>query len=153
MANENARRAFYMAIKPTIINDKLAAIREIQSFDEQAFVGPIQEQLVTQAEQELALRFPPEYRQFLLTFGSGSVSSESFIGLGGAQHLNIVWLTQKLRQKPILRPFPIQLLPIRTDGFGNYDCIDTSNPTSNGEYAIVEWLHDAGGQKGENACS
>ena len=122
--------------------------KEIHSFDEYEFVGPIQEQLVFQAEQELTLRFPPEYRQFLLTFGSGSISSESFIGLGGAQHLNIVWLTQTLRKKPTPRPFPVELIPIRTDGFGNYDCIDTSTTSTSGEYAIVEWLHDAGGQKG-----
>jgi len=121
---------------------------EIQSFDEHEFVGPIPEPFVAQAEQELALHFPPAYRQFLLAFGSGTISSESFIGLGGPQHLNIVWLTQTLRNKKTPRPFPVELLPIRTDGFGNYDCIDTSAATTKGECAVVEWLHDAGGQKG-----
>ena len=122
---------------------------EIQGFDEHQFVGPIQERLVAQAEKELEVTFPPEYRQFLLTLGSGSVSSESFIGMGGAKHLDIVWMTRALRQKKTERPFPTDLLPVRTDGFGNYDCVDMSHPTASGEYAIVEWLHDAGGQKGK----
>jgi len=127
-------------------------IRELEGFDEREFFGPVREQEVIHAEEELGCSFPPEYRQFLLELGAGSVSSESFVGLGGPKYLDVVWMTRTLRQKSTKHPFPSQFLPLRTDGFGNYDCIDTSQPTTKGEYAIVEWIHEAGGQKGRTVA-
>lgn len=104
--------------------------------------GPVSEEVIAAAEQQLGIQFPPQYRAFLSAFGSGGVDSEDFIGLGGSAHLDIVKLALRLRDKN--NPLPARLLPLRSDGFGNYDCFDTNQPTSDGEYAIVQWNHEAG---------
>jgi antitoxin YobK len=104
--------------------------------------GPVSESLIAAAEQQLGVQFPPQYRAFLSVFGSGGVDSEDFIGLGGPEHLDIAKLVLRLRDRN--NPLPARLLPIRGDGFGNYDCFDTDQPTSQGEYAIVQWNHEAG---------
>ncbi len=104
--------------------------------------GPVSEPTIADAEQQLGIRFPPQYRSFISTFGCGGVDSEEFIGLGGPDYLHIVKLTLRLRDR--MNSLPVSLLPVRGDGFGNYDCLDTSQPTSEGEYAIVQWNHEAG---------
>ena len=116
--------------------------QRIRSFEFTDFSGPIAPSLVNSAQQALGLPLSREYRQFLEHFGSGGVESEEFIGLGGKPHLDVVRLREDLLQRE--RPFPKHLLPVRGDGFGNYDCIDTSAPTEKGEFAVVYWLHDGG---------
>lgn len=118
--------------------------KRLSAFDDVEFSGPNTREAVDSASQKLGLPFPPEYRVFLEAYGSGSVASESFIGIGGPRHLDVVWLRQTLMDKKGVSAFPAHFLPVRSDGFGNYDCIDTHQPTSNGELAIVEWLHDGG---------
>jgi cell wall assembly regulator SMI1 len=115
--------------------------REIATFSDAQFVGGNSEEAIVHAEGELGLRFPPEYRAFLGELGCGSISSEEFIGLGGPQHLNVVWLTHHLRGR-LSNNMPVNLIPLRHDGYGNYDCIDTLRPTDHGENEIVEYLHD-----------
>ncbi len=122
-------------------------------FEDSEFIGKIDDACILQAKHELGLPFPPEYGEFLKVLGSGSVSSESFIGLGGAHHLDVVWLTKTLRHKAEGRRFPKTFLPVRADGYGNHDCIDTSQPTSNGECAIVEWLHDGSDETGNRVLA
>ena len=68
-------------------------------------------------------------------------NQRSSIGLGGKPHLNVVQMHTDLLRKA--RPFPTHLIPLRGGGFGNYDCLDTLMPTANGEFAVVQWLHDA----------
>ncbi|SKB09576.1 SMI1-KNR4 cell-wall [Prosthecobacter debontii] len=111
-------------------------------FGEVEFSGSVSEQVITDAENEFGFTFPPEYREFLAQFGSGGVDSEEFIGLGGPDHLDIVKLTKRLRERS--NSLPTHLLPLRGDGFGNYDCLDLNKPTTNGEFAIVIWNHEAG---------
>ena len=117
-------------------------LRRIDTFEFSQFSGPVPLELVYEAERVIALPFSPEYRQFLHKLGSGSVESEEFIGLGGLPHLDVVKVQKDLlsQRNPILR----HLTPLRGDGFGNYECMDTSAPTENGEFAIVQWLHDGG---------
>jgi len=104
--------------------------------------GPVSEDLIATAEQQLGIQFPPQYRAFMSVFGCGGVDSEDFIGLGGPAHLDIAKLALRLRERN--NPLPARLLPLRADGFGNYDCLDTNQPTADGEYAIVQWNHEAG---------
>jgi len=113
--------------------------RELAVFTESNFNGGVNEEAIQQAEIALGVLFPFQYRQFLLHFGSGSVSSEEFVGLGGPKHLNVVWLANNLRNRE--GRFPNCLIPLRADGYGNYDCLDTSKPKKNGEFPIVEWVH------------
>lgn len=117
-------------------------MQQIETFENREFYGPVDEGIIHSSEMELNIVFPSQYVEFLGVYGAGSISSESFIGLGGPKHLDIVWLTKTLRSKKGKRSFPYYLLPIRSDGYGNYDCIDLSLPTSGGEYSIVEWIHD-----------
>ena len=63
----------------------------------------------------------------LLKFGAGYVTSEELIELGGAKHLDVAWLARDLRSRKAAtaKALPAMLIPVRADGFGNYDCIDT----------------------------
>src|SRR5260370_37232531 len=45
------------------------------------FVGPRSESLVSTAEQFLSIKFPPDYRRFLLEFGAGSFGSFEILGV------------------------------------------------------------------------
>ncbi len=104
--------------------------------------GPASADMIKAAEKQLGTQFSPQYCAFLSTFGGGAIGSEDFIGLGGPPHLDIRRITLRLRQKN--SPLPTRLLPLRGDGFGNYDCLDTKQPTFDGEYAVVQWNHEAG---------
>ena len=118
------------------LNHRLANFETIDSS------GPVPEATIVAAEQQLGIQFPPQYRSFLSLFGCGGIDSEEFIGLGGPDHLNIVKLTLRLRAK--INSLPIYLLPLRNDGFGNYDCFDTRGLTERGEFMIVQWNHEGG---------
>ena len=117
-------------------------LREIEAFDDREFFGPIANERIEAASTEIGLPFPPQYREFLSVVGSGSVASESFIGLGGPQDLDVIWMSKALRGKERRKRFPSTLIPLRADGYGNYDAIDTTQATSGGEFAIVEWRHE-----------
>ncbi len=120
---------------------------DLSQIDDVDFVGGVPMESIASAEAELQISFPPKYKAFLREFGSGYVSSEGIIGLGGSQYHNVVWLTKELRSRSS-NQFPSYLIPIRIDGCGNYDCIDVSKEASNGEFRIVEYVH--GGSSGEN---
>lgn len=106
------------------------------------FAGPQAEEAVRDAEVNLGVTFPPSYRVFLKEFGAGGVESEEVVGLGGPDHLDIVKLTKRLRERD--NHLPDCLLPLRNDGFGNYDCIHLDLEGDNKERAIVQWNHDGG---------
>jgi hypothetical protein len=114
--------------------------RSLATFDEVQFSGGGTDVEIHRASVAIGLPFPPECREYLRTLGAGHVSSEEFIGLGGPRHLDVTWITEELRNR---HPggFPQTMIPIRADGFGNYDCIDTTEPTHDGEFQVVEWLH------------
>lgn len=116
-------------------------LREVEAFEHE-FFGPIPDAAIEGASREIRLPFPPQYREFLSIVGSGSVASESFVGLGGPQYLDVVWLSKTLREKDRQKKFASSLIPLRSDGYGNYDVIDTTQPTSAGEFSIIEWRHE-----------
>lgn len=116
---------------------------EIESFEDKQFSGGVGDVEILTAELVLSLQFPRDYAEFLRKFGSGYVSFEEFIGLGGAQHLDVVKRTLDLRSR-IKSGFPSHLLPVLADGGGNYECIDVSRRGEDGNAAIVFWRHDAG---------
>jgi antitoxin YobK len=84
--------------------------------------GGVSETEIGSAERAIGVRFPPKFREFLQELGCGEAGSEEFIGLGGPLHLDLVRATLALRQRP--SGFPPTLMPVRHDGFGNYDCLD-----------------------------
>ncbi len=116
--------------------------QRLATFDVVELNGPVSEAQIATAEEQLGMGFPPQYREFLSNFGSGGVDSEDFIGLNGPDYLDIVKLTSRLRARN--NPLPLWLLPLRSDGFGNYDCLDLQQPTTYGEFSVVQWNHEAG---------
>jgi len=117
-------------------------LQKVSAFEDREFFGPVADAAIETASHELGLPLPAQYREFLARLGCGSVASESFIGLGGPRHLDMVWLSKTLRGKDREKRFPVGLIPVRADGYGNYDAIDTAQPTSERECAIVEWRHE-----------
>lgn len=120
-------------------------IQETEAFDDREFFGPVPNATIDSASQQIGLPFPAQYRAFLSTVGSGRVGTESFIGLGGPRDLDVRWVSEALRGKNREKPFPSYLIPVRSDGYGNYDAIDTRQPTDDGECALVEWRHEGAG--------
>lgn len=122
---------------------KIDALKlRLSNFEDVDFSGPVSEEEIAAAEAELGFKLPPEFRSFIAGFGCGGVGPESFLGLGGENHLDVVWMRNKLSEKT--SGPPLNLIPIRSDGFGNYDCLDISKPTEHGEFLIVQWVHGSG---------
>lgn len=113
----------------------------VQGLDH-SFYGGVTKEAITDAEARLGVAFPPSYANFLRRFGSGYVSYQELIGLGGPSHLDVVELTAHLRERAGISVFPRHLIPVLADGFGNYDALDTSQ--SGLEVPVVQWLHDGG---------
>ena len=63
---------------------------------------------------------------------------------GGEPHLDVVKLIGHLARPSTLSTFPAHFVPIRADGFGNYDCIDLGRSTDSVRSTVVLWQHDAG---------
>lgn len=117
-------------------------LKAIEEFGDRDFSGPVPASRIDSASRELGLPFPEQYREFLSRLGSGSVASEGFIGLGGSQDLDVVFVCKALRSKKRQKKFSSSLIPVRSDGYGNYDAIDTGRSTTGGEFAVVEWRHE-----------
>jgi cell wall assembly regulator SMI1 len=122
------------------IDDFESAISKVEFVD---LIGAVNQASIIRASQDLGITLPTQYQSFIERFGCGGVGSESIIGLGGANHLNFAFMAQLLRTKHPYE-FPATFIPIRGDGYGNYDCIDLESVNDAGEPAIVEWLHDGG---------
>ena len=136
--------AFYGArsgFTRTTLNQEYLGTR-LRNFDAVEFCGPVSETTIAAAERAIGVCFPRQYRTFLTLCGCGGIGSEDFIGLGGAEHLNIAKLAVRLRSRH--NSLPGHLLPIRGDGFGNYDCLDTRLVGNDGECAVVQWNHEGG---------
>ena len=111
------------------------------SIQEQEFSGPADPDLIARAETSFPASFPNDFKEFLLLYGSGFIESEEFIGLGGPNHLDVVWMANHLRSASSHKELPASYVPLRADGFGNYDCIDLASSGS-GQSTIVAWIHD-----------
>ena len=119
------------------LNEFKAKIQKYENIDLRTGVTDAQ---INQAEEILKIRFSHQYRMFLSVFGCGGIESEDFIGLGGPPHLNITEVARRLRSRN--NSLENHLIPIRADGCGNYDCIDTSRSNLENENPIVFWRHD-----------
>jgi len=110
-------------------------------FPDSKFNGKTTNEDITRAEQFFGKKFPEDFRQYLCAFGSGYISSEEFLGIGPNLHENIDFVADRLRIPSGYSNFPPNLIPLRTDGMGNYDCIDL-NKSNNEISCVVEWIHD-----------
>ena len=126
------------------IMDCSEVLSELERFPERKFYGSASTEMIAQAQSTLGIRFPADYIDFLSKLGSGFASSEEFIGLGGPAHLNVVTVASRLREPSRLAVFPKELIPLRSDGFGNYDCINLSGSNDVDGTLVVLWVHDGG---------
>lgn len=111
------------------------------------FYGGANEEAIRAASNSINLPFPPGYVEFLRRYGSGFISYQELIGLGGPAHLDVAQQTAHLRTHSRVSPFPLQLIPLLADGYGNYECLDASSKDSAAEFPVVQWLHDGGDQQ------
>jgi len=108
--------------------------------EEGDFEGPKSEYLVSVAEEELGLRFPPSYRQFLLEYGCGDIRGTEIYGVidnefedGGIP--DAIWFTLELRKSVGLDE---QYVVVAEQGDGSFYAIDTSEADEEGECPVVQ---------------
>lgn len=95
--------------------------------------GPISEDHIAAAEEELGVVFPPSYRTFLRHFGAGNVHFMEIYGIPGDRLWgDVVMMTQLA--SPAL---PNHYVKLSEDFGGCAYCLDTSRPTENGECPVV----------------
>lgn len=114
---------------------------------EHEFFGGVGDDSIRRASELIGFTFPPSYYEFLRRFGSGYISCQELIGLGGPPHLDVVKQTLLLRENSRTSRFQRQLVPILADGFGNYECLDLSSGYPSRERPVVQWLHDGGDEQ------
>lgn len=117
-------------------NDLISVIQ--QHITEADLAGPMSEERVTRAEQQLRLRFPPSYRRFLRAFGSGGVGPEEFFGLtrtDGAGIPNAIWYTLDQRKDGL----PESMIVVGASGYGTLYCLNITQEDPEGEAPVVEW--------------
>lgn len=91
-------------------------------------IGPLAENIISDAEAELGVSFPPMFREYLLRFGQLQIGSQEIYGLmgeglpGGAIP-DFLWLTKDLRSSATL---PLSYLPLADVGDGRLYVLDLS---------------------------
>lgn len=118
----------------------------LTSIHEKEFVGGVSQDVVDSAKKELGFNFPIDYVEYLTRLGCGFASSEDFIGLGGEHHIDLVHTYNRLRELTKHTQLPVNFIPLKSDGYGNYECIDVGNSSEN-KSLIVFWLHDGGDEQ------
>lgn len=118
----------------------------LDGIQERYFIGGVSRDAVSLVEKGFDLEFPADYVEYLTNLGCGFASSEDFLGLGGEPHLDVVRTYNRLREHSKHTQLPANYVPLKPDGYGNYECIDVGN-SSGGKSLIVLWLHDGGDEQ------
>ena len=118
------------------------ALKLLHGLREQAFGPGAAREAIVSLQEGIGHKLPADYVEYLVELGSGFASSEDFLGLGGPPHLDAIHVRQRLRETPASSQLPDHLLPVRPDGYGNYDCIDLSRSTAE-QSTIVFWRHES----------
>ena len=123
-----------------------SAIDVLASIHEKELSEGVSREVVEEAEREFGVEFPADYVQYLTRLGCGFVSSEDFLGLGGEAHLDMVGVYKRLRKPSKHSRLPVAFVPLKPDGYGNYECIDIRR-SSESRSAVVFWRHDGGDEQ------
>lgn len=118
----------------------------LASIHEKEFAEGVSPDVVNLVEKELGFNFPIDYVEYLTKLGCGFASSEDFIGLGGEPYLDMMRSYNRLREPSKHTQLPVDFVPLKSDGYGNYECIDIGN-SSEDKSLIVLWLHDGGDEQ------
>lgn len=104
------------------------AFEIIKAYEEVGdFVGPVDRELIKDAEDQLKVTFPKSYCEFIEVLGTGDIFGEEIYGLGIPANgiPSVIWITHDLRKNHQL---PINLVPIYNTGYDfEYICIDCTN--------------------------
>ncbi|MYW68414.1 hypothetical protein GTY65_30710 [Streptomyces sp. SID8379] len=104
------------------------------------FADGCSEEMITTAEEQIGLNFPPSYRKFLSVVGTCDIAGEEFIGLYqtpgmGEKLLGSVSETLDARSHGL----PTAFIVVMFDGMGGLIVLDTSSRDTEGEYPIRVW--------------
>ena len=102
-------------------------------------IGNVREEIIRDAEQALAIKFPPSYYLFLLKYGCCGFFASEFYGIMDADFINssapdAIWYTLTERKQFQL---PHKYIIVGDPGYGPLDAIDTSKPDENGECPVM----------------
>jgi len=105
------------------------------------FLGPVSDDDLSKSSELIGLEFPPGYEAFLKQLGVGAFSDAEFYGIiankvPGTSAPSVTWRTLDDRETAGL---PHHLVPIMSSGYGPLFCLDASNRSDDGEYAVVLW--------------
>lgn len=103
--------------------------------------GAKSDEIVASAEKALGLKFPPSYKEFLLSFGCGDISGQEFYGVVNSDFVNsgipdAVWLTIRERSDSQL---PKRLVIVGAQGDGAYYALDCGRVGEDGECPVIIW--------------
>lgn len=117
MSKESLKKAF-------------ALLESDELYDSLSFSGKKNEDLIKKAEQALGLKFPIDYRDFLLGLGAGSVGASEIYGVVDEDFINssapdAIWSTLKAREAGL----PKNLIKIGSHELGS-PCIKVSDNPS-----------------------
>lgn len=90
---------------------------------------------VIEAEKVLQLSFSEEYRNYLMNYGAISFGSHEFTGLGGDEHIDVVFITQEEKKlNPnipndciVIENLGIEGIIILQDSNGEIYCLDQNS--------------------------
>ncbi|WP_434985187.1 SMI1/KNR4 family protein [Vreelandella zhaodongensis] len=98
---------------------------------------------IASLQEYVGRELPEDYVEYLENLGCGFASSEDFLGLGGEPFLDVVTVRRQLSEPSTHSQLPNSFIPLKPDGYGNFDCIDLDQ-SSRQKSAVVLWLHDGG---------
>ena len=101
--------------------------------------GPRTTDEISAVENELGVKFPSSFREFLAKWGTLSIGSKEYYGITTKRDAipDCSWFTRRLRQDVNL---PKSLVVVVDDSDGDeYICIDCSREIAPNECATVAW--------------
>ncbi len=113
-----------------------------QNKSECYFAGQRSENDIILAEKALGLKFSGIYKEFLKTYGAGSIGSEEIYGISSLDFENStvpngIWYTLSERKEINL---PANLLVIYSTGDGELYCLDYNKINEEKEPAVVSFF-------------
>jgi cell wall assembly regulator SMI1 len=106
-----------------------AVLDKLRKNDELAlWAGPASSVEVAQAESDLSVEFPDDYRAFLTEFGSGVFGTADLFGIERTDDRYWDVVSQTAREREF-GPLPPSYVVISHDGQGNHYCLDCARGT------------------------
>lgn len=104
--------------------------------------GKVNDLDIINAEQELGLQLPADYKTFLIEFNGIIIQSDEIFGINTSySHLDILQIYIR-EHTEVEYPMPNHLIPFSPNGRGDHYCFDISAIDSNGICPILFWQWD-----------